>query len=67
LLEQQPFGQLVPSQMHWPFWQRWPAPQGGPKPQPQLPLARQPSALGRLHVAQAPPPAPQLDADGGLH
>jgi hypothetical protein len=63
---QQPLGQEVASQMHWPPTQRWPPTQAAPAPQTQAPAALQRSALPGSHVRQAPPFAPQVASAIGL-
>jgi len=63
---QHPLGQLVPSHMHAPAMQRWPAPHAAPDPQVQLPAAEQPSATFASQPTQAAPPVPQVVRAGGL-
>lgn len=62
--EQQP-AQVVLSQRQRPPRQCRPFPQGLPRPHPQLPLARQVSALRGLQLVQAAPLRPQLVGEAG--
>jgi hypothetical protein len=71
-----PVSQLVPvqhpeqeveSQTHEPPRQRWPAEQGAPPPHWHAPVAVQVSALLASQAEQAPPAAPQVASDWGLH
>ncbi len=66
LPRQQPLGQLVPSQTHWPPTQRWPPTQAASVPHLQ-PLLEQVSARVRSQVMQALPTWPQLAIDSALH
>jgi hypothetical protein len=59
LPEQQPLGQVVPSQTQEPALQRCPAPQAGPAPHAHPPLV-QLSADVALHPTQGEPPTPQV-------
>jgi hypothetical protein len=63
---QHPLGQDVPSQMHAPATQRWPAAHAAPEPQVQLPPAEQPSAAFASQPTQVAPPVPQVVREGGL-
>jgi hypothetical protein len=66
LASQQPPGQLAASQTQAPETQARPAPHGAPLPQLHTPL-KQVSAVSALQTLQAPPPAPQVAREGGLH
>jgi hypothetical protein len=59
---QQPDGQLLMSQMHWPALQRWPSTHAGPVPHRHTPAGEHPSATSAPHVPQAMPGAPHADA-----
>lgn len=66
---QQPVGQepVAPDvQVHVPLTQACPAPQGGPLPQEQSPIAEHRSAVITSHAAHASPPKPQAVSEREL-
>lgn len=66
---QQPEGQLVASQTHFPRSHRWPASQTGPWPQTQVPVVpEQPLARGdTVQSEQEPPSSPHVAGESGWH
>ncbi len=61
---QQPSGQDVESQTHWPARQRWPVVHAALPPQVQAPAVH-PSAVPALHAVQAPAAVPHVVTDAG--
>lgn len=66
LPSQHPVEQEVAPHPHTPFWQRRPAPQAGPAPQLQAPVAEHPSAETGSQPTHTAPPTPQVASEGGL-
>jgi hypothetical protein len=64
--EQQPVGQEVALHTHAPAEHTWPAPQGKPDPQVQMPVVEHVSVFVGSHAVQATPITPHVANDDGV-